>query len=300
MRKVLKWIGIVLGSLIGLILVAGIVLYFIGNARLNKTYELPPDHVVVPTDAASIEYGEHRVRTMCIGCHGEDLSGVTDFVALDPIFRLDSANLTSGQGGIGAEFTDEDYVRAIRHGIGRNGKGIFMPAVLSYQHLSDEDLGAMIAYLKTIPPVDHETRGLQSTVLSKVMFGAGLFGNLPAENVSHKTDVTAPAPGASVEFGEYMANITGCRDCHGQELAGGPFPDPSVTKISPNLTPGGELNAWSEEDFINAMRTGQTPSGYQLNPELMPWKEYAGLTDTERKAIWLYLRSLPELPQYTE
>jgi mono/diheme cytochrome c family protein len=300
MRKILKWIGIVLGSLVVLILAAGVVLYFIGNARLNKTYELPPDNIVVPTDAASIEYGKHRVQTMCIGCHGENLSGITDFVALDPIFRLDSANLTSGQGGVGAEYTDEDYVRAIRHGISRNGKGIFMPAVLSYQHLSDEDLGAMIAYLKTIRPVDHETRGLQSTVLSKIMFGAGLFGNLPAEDASHKTDVTAPEPEATVEYGEYMLNINGCRDCHGQDLAGGPYPDPSITKISPNLTPGGELSAWSEEDFRTALRTGKTPSGYQLNPELMPWKEYAGLTDDELQATWLYLQSLPELPQYTE
>jgi mono/diheme cytochrome c family protein len=300
MRKILKWIGIVLGSLVVLILLAGVVLYFIGNARLNKTYELPPDNIVVPTDAASIEYGKHRVQTMCIGCHGENLSGITDFVALDPIFRLDSANLTSGQGGVGAEYTDEDYVRAIRHGISRNGKGIFMPAVLSYQHLSDEDLGAMIAYLKTIRPVDHETRGLQSTVLSKIMFGAGLFGNLPAEDASHKTDVTAPEPEATVEYGEYMLNINGCRDCHGQDLAGGPYPDPSITKISPNLTPGGELSAWSEEDFRTALRTGKTPSGYQLNPELMPWKEYAGLTDDELQATWLYLQSLPELPQYTE
>lgn len=301
MRKILKWIGIVLGSLVGLILVAGVVLYLIGNARLNKTYELPPDNIVVPTDSASIEYGKHRVRTMCIGCHGEDLSGITDFVALDPVFRLDSANLTSGQGGIGAEFaTDEDYVRAIRHGVGRDGKGIFMPAVLSFQYLSDEDLGAIIAYLKTVPPVDHETRGLQTTVLSKIMFGAGLFGNLPAEDVGHKTAVTAPAPGATVEYGEYIVSINGCRDCHGQDLAGGPFPDPSVKKISPNLTPGGELSAWSEADFMNAVRAGKTPSGYQLNPELMPWKEIGGLTDDELKAIHLYLQSLPKLPQYTE
>ena len=301
MKKVFKWIGIVLGSLVGLILVLAAVFYFMGNARINKTYDFPPDNIVVPTDAASIEYGEYRVQSMCIGCHGEDLSGIKDFAVVGPIMTLDSANLTSGQGGIGQEYTsDEDYVHAMRHGVGHDGKPIFMPAVLSFQYMSDEDLGAIIAYLKTIPPVDHQTNGLQIKPLGKILVGAGVFGDLPVEAVSHNINVTAPAAGATAEYGEYLVNINGCRECHGQDLAGGPFPDPSITVISPNLTPGGELAAWSEEDFFTAIRTGITPSGHELNPELMPWKEIGGLSDDELKAIWLYLQSLPKLEQVTE
>jgi hypothetical protein len=82
-------------------------------------------------------------------------------------------------------------------------------------------------------------------------------------------------------------------------LNGGPFPDPTVTKISPNLTPGGELGFWSEEDFFNAIRTGVTPSGHQLDPEFMAWPSYSKFYDEELQAIWLYLQSLPRLPQYT-
>jgi mono/diheme cytochrome c family protein len=301
MKKAFKWIGIVLGSLVGLILILAAVFYFIGNARLNKTYDFSSDNIVVPTDAASVEYGKHRVRSMCIGCHGDDLSGVDNFVNIGPIMTLDSANLTSGQGGVGQEYTTgQDYVRAIRHGVDPDGKPNFMPAVSSFQYLSDEDLGAIIAYLKTLPPVDHETSGLQVKPLGKILIGAGMFGNLPVEDASHKTNVTAPAAGITTEYGEYLVNINGCRDCHGKELAGGPFPDPSVTVISPNLTPGGELAAWSEEDFLTAIRTGNTPSGHALKPELMPWKEISGQSDDELKAIWLYLQSLPKLAQYTE
>jgi len=69
MKKIFKWIGIVLGSLIGLILVAGIVLYFIGSARLKKVYFVEPSDLTLPTDAASIEYGRHRAETLCQGCH---------------------------------------------------------------------------------------------------------------------------------------------------------------------------------------------------------------------------------------
>ncbi len=78
MKNVFKWAGIVLGSLVGLMLVAGIVLYLMGNARLNKTYNFPASNISVPTDTASIERGKHRAEVLCEGCHGKDLSGVND------------------------------------------------------------------------------------------------------------------------------------------------------------------------------------------------------------------------------
>ena len=95
-------------------------------------------------------------------------------------------------------------------------------------------------------------------------------------------------------------NTNDCRSCHGPKLNGGPFPDPSITKISPNLTPGGELAAWTEADFMNTLRTGKTPGGHELDPELMPWKEFGQFYDDELKAVFMYLQSLPKLPQYTE
>ena len=300
MKRVFKWLGIAFGSLIGLLLVAGVVLYLMGNARLNKTYDFPPSNIVLPTDAASIAYGKHRAETLCQGCHGADLSGEDNWFSVPPIGTIDSANLTSGDGGIGSEFTTDDYVRAIRHGIDREGKPIFMPAVPSTAHLSDEDLGAIIAYLKTIPPVDHQTKERNFTPLAKILLAAGMLGQLPAESVSHDIHVTAPERGVSVEYGKYLVDTNDCHTCHGPELNGGPFPDPSITRISPNLTPGGELGFWSEEDFMNTIRTGKTPSGHELDPKLMPWEIYRQFYDDELKAIYMYLQSLPKLKQYTE
>jgi len=299
MKKVFKWIGIILGSLIGLLLVVVVVLYFMGNARLNKTYTFASSNITIPTDAESIAYGKHRAETLCQGCHGSDLSGLENWFDAPPIGRIDSANLTSGEGGLGADFTTEDYVRAIRHGIDRAGKPIFMVAVPSTSHLSDDDLASIIAYLKTIPPVDHTVKERHFTLLAYVMMAAGVLGDLPAEVVSHDIHVTAPVRGASVEYGEYLVNTNDCRVCHGPQLNGGTSPDPTTTWISPNLTPGGELGFWAEEDFINTLRTGITPGGHQLN-ENMPWQEYAKFYDDELKAIWLYLRSLPKLSQYTD
>lgn len=300
MKKVFKWIGIVFGSLVGLLLVISLVMFLIGNARLNKTYDFPPSNIVVPTDAASIERGKHWAEALCQGCHGPDMSGVEGWFNAPPIGRIDSVNLTSGKGGIGGEFTTEDYVRAVRHGIDPKGKPIFMVAVVSTAHLSDEDLGAIIAYLKTLPPVDHTITPKRFTPLAKIMLAAGMLGKLPVESVSHETQVTAPERGVTPEYGEYLVNTHDCHVCHGPDLNGGPFPDPTIKKISPNLTPGGELAAWTEEDFINTIRTGTTPSGHQLDPALMPWKDFAKFYDDELKAVWAYLQSLPSLPQYTE
>jgi mono/diheme cytochrome c family protein len=300
MKKVFKWIGLVLASLIGLVLVAGVVLYLIGNTRLNRTYDFPASKISLPTDEKEIAYGKHRVEVLCSDCHGADLSGIDNWFALAPLGSIDSANLTAGEGGIGREFTsDEDYVRALRHGIDPQGRPIYMPAVPATAQLSDKDLGAMIAYLKTVPPVDHVTRGHQFTPVAKVLLALGMFGKLPVEAVSHQTNVSAPEAGANAAFGEYLVNINDCRYCHGQNLNGGKHPDPSVNVKVPNITPGGEPGFWTEEQFINAIRTGSVPGGHQLNPELMPWKTYSHLTDDELKAIWMYLQSLPKMASNT-
>ena len=300
MKTALKWVGIVLGSLIGLILVAGVVLYFIGERRFTKTYDVAPSNLTLPTDAASIEFGKHRAESLCQGCHGADLSGKENWFNSAQLGYIDSANLTSGKGGIGGKFTIEDYVRAIRHGIDPEGKPIFMTAVVSTAYLSDEDLAAVIAYLKTIPPVDHTVRERHFTPLARILLAVGVLGKLPAESVSHDFHVTGPAAGPTAEYGEYLVNTNDCRVCHGPNLNGGPFPDPTIKKISPNLTPGGELAFWTEEQFINTIRTGKTPGGDDLDPAFMPWQDYRNFYDDELKAIWAYLQTLPKLSQYTE
>ena len=301
MKKIFKWVGIVLGSLIGFLLVAGVILYFVGNARLNNTYTFPPSNLAVPTDEASIAYGKHRAETLCQGCHGDDLSGIENWFNGGPLGAIDSANLTSGEGGFGREATsDEDYVKAIRHGIDPEGKPIFMVAVVSTSNLSDEDLGAIIAYVKSVPPVDHVTKGQNFTPLAMVLYTAGVLPRMPVETVSHEVHVTAPARGVSAEYGEYMVNTNDCHLCHGLQMNGEPYPDPTIKKISPNLTPGGELAVWTEDDFINTIRNGKTPSGHDLDPELMPWKSYRNMSDDELKAIFMYLQSLPKLEQYSE
>jgi hypothetical protein len=86
-----------------------------------------------------------------------------------------------------------------------------------------------------------------------------------------------------------------CSTCHGPDLSGGPATDPS-SQPPPNLTPGGELGAWTQEDFLTAIKTGVTPSGRQLDPAQMPWESFSKFSDDELIGIWLYFQSLPPTP----
>ncbi len=167
-------------------------------------------------------------------------------------------------------------------------------------YFSNVPLGAIIAYVKSVPPVDHTLNGQSFTPLTKIMFVLGVFPPMAVEAVSHETHVASQTVGVNVEYGKYVMDTNDCRICHGPNLNGGPFPDPTRTKISPNLTPGGELAFWSEDEFINTIRTGVTPGGHELDNEFMPWNNYRNMTDDELKAIWLYLQSVPKMDQYTE
>jgi cytochrome c553 len=298
-RKIFRWIGIVLGSLVGLLVLAFVVLYIIGMVKWNsirgKEYEVPVEPITIPTDQASIARGEHIATIrMCKDCHTENWSGQSDSVP--GLITLSMPNLTPGAGGVGATNTDEDWVRAIRHGVGYDGRGLLLMPSRVWYYLSDEDLADLIAYLKSLPPVDNEPPKTELGPLGRVMM---TLGQLPPEATEPDATVidhdaprpVAPQPGVTVEYGMYLART--CTLCHGSELNGQTIFDGSVAL---NLTPGGEMKGWSEEDFIATMRTGVTPNGHQLK-DVMPWKYFGQMTDDELKAVWMYLQSLPALPQ---
>jgi cytochrome c553 len=300
-RKILKWIGIVLGSLIGLLVLAFVVLYTIGSVKWNRfhgKYEVPVETIRIPTDPASIARGEHIATIrMCKDCHTDNWSGQSD--SAPGLITLTIPNLTPGTGGVGATNTDEDWVRAIRHGVGYDRRGLVLMPSGTWYYLSDEDLGALIAYLKSLPPIDHEMPKTELEPLGRVMLA---LGQLPPEIVPNVLSIdhngprpVAPQPGITVEYGKYLART--CMLCHGSELNGRLISEGGPQKyLALNLTPGGEMKGWSEEDFMTALRTGLTPSGHHII-DIMPWKYFGQMTDDELKAVWMYLQSLPPLPQ---
>ncbi len=286
MKRILKGLGV----LLVLLVVAIAALYFVGGSKLNAAVSLPEESFAVVADSVTLARGAYLVKIhACADCHGERLEGRVMVDA--PPFLAVPSNLTSGQGGIGGTYTDADWEHAIRHGVGHGGRQLVpvMPSAL-YNALSDDEVGAMIAYLKTVPAVDTPDLPVSEVrPLGRILTGAGVFytASTPIDHeLAHPP--TAPAYAATLEYGEYRTR-TICTYCHGADLKGGTEPVEPGTPLPPSLA---SVKGWSLDEFKTAMRTGMTPGGRELNPVIMPWSAFSHMTDTELEALYGYLNTL--------
>jgi mono/diheme cytochrome c family protein len=296
MRRVLKWIGIILGVLLGLVVLAIIAIFVISSLRINRSYDVEVAAVAIPDDSEALARGEHLARAIapCTACHGDDLGG---YLMIDePDFiKLYGPNLTSGQGGVGAFYSDEDWVRAVRHGVDPEGRGLLVMPSHHFQYMSDEDLGAVLAYVNSVPPVDNETPDANVGPFGRLFTLIAPGFVLPASGIDQEAvSPLTPAEGVTVEYGQYLVEMGTCADCHGEEL-NGQADGAEDGSPSANLTPAGELGQWTEEDFIQVLRTGKHPSGRDLKEPMREVAvDYFGhQTDDELTAIFTYLQSLP-------
>lgn len=290
MKRLLKWVGYVLGGIVAVVLLITAGVYAVSGLRINKTYPTKVETVAVPGDSVSMERGHHLVLAIgrCVACHGDNLAGKT--MGDNLLFgRLASSNLTRGKGGVGATYTNADWVRSIRYGVRSDGKPlIFMPSSEFY-YFSDADLGAIIAYLNSIPPADGERAKTRIGPIGRALSLFTDFPLIPAERVPRNTTRPAAVPaGVTKEYGEYLINTGGCSSCHTSKLSGGVK---IAGVVSANLTPTG-IGKWSEADFVKAIRKGVRPDGRILSA-VMPWADMKAITDDELRALWMYLQTVP-------
>jgi mono/diheme cytochrome c family protein len=295
MRRV---VAIVL-TLVALVILGVAALYLMGTAKLNQKYSIAEPAIVIPTDAASIARGDHLVSaiTKCSDCHGAGLAGRVFLEA--PPFRIIAPNLTRGSGGVGATFTDADYVRAIRDGVGPDGLGLIVMPSFSYQYLSDADLADVIAYVKSRPAVDSHLPDTDIRPLGRILIGLGQLPPPDAGSIDHSmAHVATMSSAATVEYGHYIAQTGGCIGCHGAGLSGGAVPGvPPSFPHAQNITPTG-IGQWSDADIVRALRVGKRPDGSTIS-RFMPWPATAKMTDQEMTALVMYLRTVPPRPTGT-
>jgi mono/diheme cytochrome c family protein len=295
MKSVVKWAGIATGGILVLIILAALVLYGLGQMRLQKKYDIPKQTILLPDDLVSLSEGKRIFQYRgCEACHGEKLQGLV-YLENPAIGQVITPNLTTGRGGIGKERSNEDLIRAVKHGIRPNGTPLlFMPSTEFY-FLSDQDLGMVLAYIRSVAPADNETHASNLSFTGFVVMNITKdITFLPAELIPHDNPPpVVPEAGITTEYGAYLS--LSCLVCHGLTLSGGQIPGfPPEWPAAPNLTSGGgsRLPSWGETPFITIIRSGYK-HGRAINPAYMPWTSYRHMTDDELRAVYLYLMSVP-------
>lgn len=291
MKRLLKRLVQVIGVFLLLIGIALSIIYWRSNAGMAKRFEAPLSEVPRFTAAKDIAEGRRLyVSRGCADCHASDLGGTT-FLNDPAIGRMTGANLTAGKGGSVSGNTDAEIARAIRHGIGKNGRAlIFMPSV-DFTDMTNEDVGKLIAYIRTAPAIDRFPAAIKAGPIGRLLY---LLGQIPvfasAEKIEHnKKHLATIKPTISAEYGKYIAAT--CTGCHRETFVGGPIQGaPPEWPPAQNIT-GKALAKWSEAQFIVSIRTGLRPDGSVIKYP-MPWQSLSQLNDVELKALWKYLQTL--------
>lgn len=208
-------------------------------------------------------------------------------------FVLAAPNITPDVESGAGSWTDDQFARAIREGIGHDGRTLFpiMPYG-DYRNLSDEDLAAVVVYIRSLPPVRNPLPKPQIPFpLSRLIQSAPQPVLLPVANVG----------AAGIIRGQYLIHVGGCLDCHtpedkmhrpikGMEFAGGKQIEGFPARSS-NLTPDPSGIAYYDEDlFVRVMRTGHV-GARALNPP-MPWWVFRNMSAEDMKAIFAYLQTV--------
>ena len=270
--------------------------------------ELMP--AVVGDTTGLLERGEYIVRNManCGHCHAADREEPDGPLSGGMAFRnwrlgtVRASNLTPDPAtGLGA-WSEAEIVRAVRSGVDRHGR--VLAPVMPYawfSGMSERDALAVARYLTAQPPVGNVVRQNHNLVYAL----AEVFFLGPAE----ARTAVAPARGATVEYGAYLAlHVALCADCHTprgglrsrpdmERLFAGTADPPAGFPANPaNITPDDStgIGTWGEEDFLRTIRTGVAPDGDEVHP-FMPWRQLRRMSDDDLRAIYRYLRTIRPL-----
>jgi mono/diheme cytochrome c family protein len=323
MRKLLKILGAFLAVLV--VAVGGFVAYV--QASWPPSFpETPTPDIHASADPEVIARGEYLFHAVahCSTCHSSSMDEVATLSAenllvpkggfewqMGPIGTLRSANLTSDpETGIGSR-TDGQLARAIRYAVRHDDRAaLFM---IGAGPMSDEDLTALVSYMRTIPPVKNQVAAHEVSLMGKLLF-SGPMRFLAGAKPELKAPPYVPAGGASAERGRYLAEgPAACMGCHSEWnfetwtpveglFAGDREPHPDMTDPTmefspPNLTPDpktGHIAAWTEDQFVERMHAGRAYAG---SP--MPWEALKLVTEDDLRSIYRHLRQVPAIERMT-
>ncbi|MFN8383127.1 MAG: c-type cytochrome [Anaerolineales bacterium] len=283
-----KWAGSIFSGLLMLILSLVSIIAIVGMYKFYTPKHTPAPDLQVEGTPEQIARGKHLTGAFCAACHSTTgdlpLSGGVDLSKDLPI-NLGSfvpPNLTPA--GPLQNYTDGEIFRALRENVNENGERLVFMGGTNVRNISDEDIKAIIAFLRSQGAVQNDTPNPpdKANFTALLLFGAGLF---PDRDLI-VGEITAPQKATTVEYGKFMISYLDCTSCHGDDLSGGTSP---IGPKGPSLR---IIKGWTEEEFITTLRTGVNPIGDELS-DLMPWKATGRLDDEELGALYQYITSLP-------
>jgi mono/diheme cytochrome c family protein len=284
-NRFLKWSGAVTAGALAAVAWGVVVLAIAGSIKQHRR-TAPIPEVRIAGTPEQLQRGQAIVDSFCAACHSKygPLTGGMDVgkELAAPVGSFITSNLTPA--GALSEWSDGEIFRAIRNAVDARGHWLTIMSYTNAGKLSDADIYAVIAYIRSRPAAGVVTREPPDrfSLLGLAMLGAGL---LPAGNPVFAGPVSAPPKAPTASYGEYILSYQDCRACHGANLTGGV--QGQIAPIGPNLQ---VVRAWNREQFVTTMRTGLDPSGRQLS-ELMPWRALGKMDDEELAAIFEYLQS---------
>lgn len=272
-------------AIVLVLLVAVGVLAFTAGHRLARVYDPPAHGVTVAMEPADIEEGG-RLATYwgCVGCHERDGGGQVFFQS--PLGdRLVAPNLTT----IVREYDLDDLERAIRHGVRRNGSSLVVMPSSMYAHVSDDDLGKVIGYLRSLPAVPDTLPPTRLGLLARFIVlteGEGVLEAARARGAVHGPGPDSIGPASTrddtLALGRYLA-FTGCPECHGPDLRGLPDGPPDLRITA----------AYSLDQFVRFIEEGTALDGQEkgLMTEIARGR-ISKLSSAEVTALHTFLRTL--------
>ena len=278
-------------SLMVLLAVAVAALVWNGERKRERRVELPALKApALVDDTAARERGAYLYASRgCVDCHGANGAGRV-FVD-DGALRIKGPAIHTGPGSVTLNYKAEDWDRLLRHGVKPNGTPAMIMPSEDYNRFTDADLAAVVAHVRTLVPAGGSAAEITLPLPVRALYGAGVIQDAAAK-IDHSLPTQAPVgEGVTLEHGQYVANM--CKGCHGPELVGGKIPGgPPDWPPAAKLTKG-EGNAMdrypSAESMIAMFRSGKRADGTAVR--VMPFESLAKVSDTDLRALHLYLKS---------
>jgi cytochrome c553 len=236
-----RMLGIAALGAVGLMVASSAFVYLSSQAIVNRTYDVPLSSFSAAASPLPLEEGERLARTRgCIGCHGMQMEGRV-LVDIPWVGRIVAANLTRAA----REQSDAELERVIRKGVMRDGRSVWMMPSPMLAHLSDEDLGIIIGYMRSVPESDGPRSSMELGILGRIGLLTGAHVPLAA---GIGTDAAAGAPDRRdpLALGRYVA-MTACSECHGEKLRG--YAEEGIPSLA-------IVAAYPAEAFRRLMRDG--------------------------------------------